>query len=84
MKVLKNETWDVMELPRGKRLIGCKWVFTIKHKADGTIDRYKAHLDAKGSTQTHGIDYTKTFALIAKMNMVQVLLSLATNLDWPL
>jgi hypothetical protein len=44
----KNKTWDIVSAPRGKKPVGCRWVFTIKHKADGTIDRYKARLVAKG------------------------------------
>ena len=60
---------DLVEQPHGKNAVGCKWVFTIKLKANGSIDRYKARLVAKGFTQTYGIDFQETFAPIAKMNI---------------
>ena len=85
MKALwKNSTWKLVQLPMGKKMIGCKWVFSVKYKSDETIDRYKARLVVKGYTQTYGIDYQETFAPVAKMNTVRVLLSLAINLDWSL
>ena len=59
-------------------------MFTMKYKSDGSIERYKARLVAKGYTQTYGINYLETFAPVAKMNTVQVLLSLATNFGWNL
>ena len=80
----KNDTWDFVDLPNGKRAVGCKWVFTIKHKADGSLERQKARLVAKGFTQTYGIDNKETFAPVAKMNSIRVLISLAANQDWPL
>jgi hypothetical protein len=53
MKTLpKNKTCDLVKLPNGKKVVGCKWVFTIKHKADGYMERYKASLVAKSFTQT--------------------------------
>ena len=78
MQVLKkNGTWEIVELSRDKKTVGCKWVFTIKYQANGRIDRYKARLVAKGFTQTYKIDYQETFAPVAKVNSIQVLLSLA-------
>lgn len=76
-----NDTWDVMELSKGKRPIWCKWVSNVKYKPNGTIERYKARLVAKKYTKTYGIDYTETLILVAKLNMICVLLSLATNFD---
>ncbi|XP_074335810.1 retrovirus-related Pol polyprotein from transposon RE1 isoform X1 [Apium graveolens] len=80
----KNKTWKITTLPPGKRVVGCKWVFSVKHKADGSVERLKARLVAKGFTQSYGIDYQETFAPVAKLNTIRVLISIAVNLDWPL
>ncbi|KAL6318088.1 hypothetical protein AAG906_035233 [Vitis piasezkii] len=77
----KNGTWTITDLPVGKRPVGCKWIFTIKYKADGSVERFKARLVARGFTQSYGIDYQETFALLQN-RILSILLSLAVNQDW--
>lgn len=62
----KNGRWDLVDLPNVKELVGHKWLNTMKHKADGLVEHYKARLIAKGFTQKFGIDYKETFPRVAK------------------
>ncbi|MCO5596939.1 hypothetical protein L7F22_051010 [Adiantum nelumboides] len=62
-----NETWELVPLLKGKKPIGCRWGYKVKHNSDGSVRRYKAKLVAKGNAQTYGIDYEQAFALAAKM-----------------
>ncbi|GJT04378.1 cysteine-rich receptor-like protein kinase 8 [Tanacetum coccineum] len=76
-----NNTWTLISLPPNKFPIACKWVYKIKFKLDGLIERFKARLVAKGFTQQKGIDYTETFALIAKMVTDKDFLALVIYVD---
>lgn len=53
----KTCTWNIVDLPLNTKLIGCRWVYKIKHRVDGTIERFKARLIAKGYNQIKGLDY---------------------------
>ncbi|EXB99402.1 Aspartate aminotransferase [Morus notabilis] len=79
----KNQTWEIVEAPNDKK-VGCKWIFSLKYKSNGSLDRYKARFVAKGYTQTYGIDYLETFAHVAKINTIRILISLAATKDCPL
>ncbi|KAL5855349.1 hypothetical protein ACOSQ4_005151 [Xanthoceras sorbifolium] len=74
----KNYTWDMVDLPPGRSVVGCRWVYKIKTKADGSVERYKARLVTRGFTQEYGIDYEETFAHVARLTSVRFLIAVAT------
>jgi len=73
-KKKKTSTWGIVDKPRDKKVVGCRWIFTVKYKVDESVDKYKVRLVGNGYNQTYGIDYEETFSPIAKMNIVQVVL----------
>ena len=79
--LLKNQTWDLVDLPEDKKVIGCKWVFKLKRDANGEITRYKARLVAQGYSQEAGIDYDEVFAPVAKYDSIRSILAIANQLD---
>ncbi|MCO5556285.1 hypothetical protein L7F22_009831 [Adiantum nelumboides] len=78
----KNHTWDLVDLPTGKKPIGTKWVFKVKRKQDDTVDRYKAKLVAKGYALQKGIDYDETFAPTSRASTVRSLVAIAAHHNW--
>ena len=73
-----NQTWELVDLPPSAKTIGCKWIFKIKLKQDGSIEKYKARLVAKGFKQKKDVDYFDTFALVTRITSIRVLITLAS------
>ena len=78
MDSIMSNTWEIVDLPKGSRPIGCKWVFRKKYHSDGTLNTYKARLVAKGFRQREGIDYFDTYAPVVRTTTIRVLFALAS------
>jgi ATP-binding cassette subfamily B (MDR/TAP) protein 1 len=81
--LMKNNTWEIVQLPDGRAVIKCRWVFDIKPGYEGVPERYKARLVALGCSQQPGIDFNQTFAPVVKMSTLRLILALvaAHNLE---
>ncbi|RZB65513.1 Retrovirus-related Pol polyprotein from transposon TNT 1-94 [Glycine soja] len=80
--ITKNDTWELTTLPRGHKVIGVRWVYKAKKNAKGDVERYKARLVAKGYSQRQGIDYDEVFALVARLETIRLIISLAAQNKW--
>ena len=74
--------YEVVPIPTGKSLITSRWLYKIKHAADGSIEKYEARFVARGFTQKEGIDYDETFPLVARYTTIRTVISLATVFRW--
>jgi hypothetical protein len=80
--LMANDTWDLVPLPKGRKLVRWKWVYRTKYASDGSVERHKARLVAKGFSQVEGIDYNETFSPVEKMNSIHLVLALAASHKW--
>jgi len=80
--LLKNQTWDLVPYPNERNVIGNKWIYKVKYNLVGEIEKYKTRLVAKGFAKKYRVDYEKTFAPMAKMSTVRVILALSATQGW--
>jgi hypothetical protein len=74
-----NATWELVALPKDKKAIGCKWVYKVKHNANGSMSRYKVKLVTKGYAQTYGINYEETYSQVPKMTTIRAIIAMAAT-----
>jgi len=80
----QNGTWKLTALPAGKKALTSKWVYKIKFRPDGSVERYRARLVIRGFEQVKDKDYKHTFSPVAELTTVRVFIALATTSNWPL
>ena len=78
----KNDTWEMVNRPQHRNIIGVKWVYRTKLNADDSVNKYKAILVVKGYSQVFGVDFSKTFAPVAHLDTIRMLLALAAQKGW--
>ena len=81
--IMKNQTWDLVDRPAKRKIIGTKWVWKAKYKSDGSLEKYKARLVAQGYSQVEGFDFEDSFAPTTRMTTIRVVLALAAHKQWP-
>ena len=80
--IKKNDTWELVSLPKRHKAIGVKWVYKAKKNTKGEVERYKEQLMTKGYSQKVGTDYDEVFALFARLETVRLIISLVAQNNW--
>ena len=78
----KNNTWELVERPSNKKVIGVKWVYRTKLNPNGSVNKHKAKLVVKGYSQQYGVDFSETFAPIARPATIRLLIAFTTQKGW--
>jgi hypothetical protein len=78
--IMKNDVWDFVPQLEGKSVIGLKWIYKIKHTANGSVEKLKSLFVAKRFSQKEGVDYDETFTPVAKYTSIKVVISIVTKM----
>jgi hypothetical protein len=81
---MKNDVWDIVPRLEGKSAVTSKWIYKIKHAADGSVKKYKARFVAREFSQVEGIDYEETFSHVSRYTSIRTIISLAASMGWKL
>ena len=82
--IMKNDVWYIVPRPESKSVVSSKWIYKIKHAADGSIEKYKARFVARGFSRKEGIDYKETFVPVARYTSIRTIMALASMMMWDL
>jgi hypothetical protein len=80
--ILKNDIWEIVPRPNSKDVVSSRWLFKIKHVADGSTENYKEIFVARGFSKKEGIDYEETFSPVARYTSIRTIIALATKMKW--
>ena len=80
--IMKNDVWEIVPRPEGKSMVTYRWLYKLKHAADGCVEKYKARFVVQGFSQVEGICYDETFASVARYTSIGALISIAMEMGW--
>ena len=72
--IMKNQVWEVVLRPEGKRVVGSRWIYKVKHIVDGSVEKYKVRYMDKGFSQKEGIDYEETFTPVTRYSSIRTII----------
>eukprot|EP00253_Pinus_taeda_P023124 PITA_23124 len=80
--IVRNSAWEIVPRPKGKSVVGSRWIYKVKQAVDGSVEKYKARFVARGFSQIEGIDYEETFSPVARYSSIRMILALSTQMGW--
>jgi hypothetical protein len=80
--IIKNDVWEIVPRLQNKLVVSSKWIYKIKHAADGSIDKHKARCVARGFSKKEGVDYEETFSPVARYTSIRTIIYIATQMGW--